>query len=927
MRIKILLFFLITSTLVGQEISPILKFLPKNYNAENQNWAITQNKDKFIFVANNEGLLEYNGGRWKLYKSPNNSVMRSLLSVDDRIYSGAYMEFGFWKTNKLGALKYTSLSSKIENELVEDENIWNIKKIDKWVLFQSFHRIYFYNSETEEISYRSDFDNYYRIFEIDNNIYIFKNNRQFVHLQNDEEKVVTVFPNEFGVKLVLSVFKTTRGFMFLTRHKGIFTLEDNVLKKWKPSVKIGLSNYQFFCGIQLKDNTFVLGTVSNGIIRVSENGEIINKIDQTKGLSNNTVLKLFEDADGNVWSALDNGINCLNVKSYVKEFNDNNGFFGSTYCSINYNGKLYIGTNQGLFYKSINKNEPLKKIKGTEGQVWSLVNINGDLFCGHTAGTLLIKKDVAFKITSFSGTWGIKEIPNEPNLLLQGHYAGMSILEKVNNKWKLRNRIKGFQSSARFFELFNKDTVFVNHEYKGVYRLILSNDYTSFIENKLLSSVGKGKGSGLIKYNDKLLYSHKDGILRLNANHKLAQKDSVLNILFSRDEYISGKLILDKKNRLWSFNKSTISYLEKGPIKNKFSVKFIQIKNNLRKTTISFENISNIYKNTYLIGKTNGYLLLDLDEKPDFSHTIFLNEVNVKNVDAVDVSTSGYKIFRNNENSLNFKFSSPIYNKYEFVNYQYKLNDNNWVDLENKSEVTFDNLSFGDYNLSIRSKVGNRVSDNTIFYQFEIKPPIYLSSLAIVFYVLFFLFLIFIIHKLYKKYYKKQHLKIIEDNARQLELQKIQTDREVIRLKNEKLSQEVESKNRELAISTMSIVKRNEFLRGIRKELKKIPEIKEENEVFKLIDENLNSNKDWNFFKEAFNNVDKEFLKRAKKLHPELTNSNLKFCAYLRLNLSSKEIAPLLNISVKSVEIRRYRLRKKLNLPQETHLIDYILNI
>ncbi|WP_243456845.1 helix-turn-helix transcriptional regulator [Polaribacter batillariae] len=180
---------------------------------------------------------------------------------------------------------------------------------------------------------------------------------------------------------------------------------------------------------------------------------------------------------------------------------------------------------------------------------------------------------------------------------------------------------------------------------------------------------------------------------------------------------------------------------------------------------------------------------------------------------------------------------------------------------------------------------------------------------------------------MYKKYYKKQHQKIIKENLRQLEIQKIQADKEVIRLRNEKLSQEIEAKNRELAISTMSIIKRNEFLRSIKKELKNTNEIDETNPVFKLIEKNLNSTKDWDFFREAFNNADKDFLKRAKKLHPDLTHNNLKFCAYLRLNLSSKEIAPLLNISVKSVEIRRYRLRKKLNLPHETNLTDYILSI
>ncbi|WP_299670349.1 LuxR C-terminal-related transcriptional regulator [uncultured Polaribacter sp.] len=929
-RLKIiifLLFFLISSIVIGQEIPPILKFQPENYNAENQNWAITQHKDKFIFVANNEGLLEFNGGKWKLYNSPNNTVIRSLLSDKERIYSGAYMDFGYWKRDETGHLKYTSLSKKIKNNLLEDENIWNIKKFDTWVLFQSFHRIYFYNTETEEVSYRGEFNNYYRIFEIDAIIYIIKKNGDLVRLQNDNEELIARFPANYNVKLVLNLFKTNTGFIALTRNQGFFKIKNNTVVKWQlPSYK-EINAYQIFCGIKLRDNTYMLGTISNGIIHLSENGKIINRIDQTRGLANNTVLNLFEDIDGNVWSALDNGINCLNVQSNIREFNDDDGQFGTTYCSIEFNNKIYVGTNQGLFYKSLHANEPLKKVKGLKGQVWSLFVSNGDLLCGHTSGTFNIKDYIAKQITDFSGTWNFRKIPNQPNLILQGHYAGMSILKKENGSWTLKNKIEGFQNSARFFEIFQENIVFVNHEYKGVYKLVLSEDYRNFKENELLSSVEKGKGSGLTMYEDKILYSQKKGVFSLSNAKPTFKKNNKLSMLFSEDEYISGKLIADKKNRLWSFNKSTISYLEKGPVKNKLSVKFIPIKNYLRKTTVSFENLSNIYENTYLIGKTNGYLLLDLNKKQDVSHTIFLNEIRIKNNDSVRISVLEEHEFQFSENSLVFEYSSPVYSKYEFVNYQYNLNNSRWVDLGNQSELAFDNLSFGEYELRIKSNIGNQDSDNTILYRFVIKPPIYFTNTAIVLYILLFLLIGYFIHKLNRKYYRKQNEELMKENLRQFEIQKIQADKEVIRLKNDKLSQDIEGKNRELAISTMSIIKRNEFLHSIKKELKKNVSIEEDNEVFKLIEKNLNSTKDWDFFREAFNNADKDFLKRAKKLHPDLTHNNLKFCAYLRLNLSSKEIAPLLNISVKSVEIRRYRLRKKLNLPHETNLTDYILNI
>jgi DNA-binding CsgD family transcriptional regulator len=99
------------------------------------------------------------------------------------------------------------------------------------------------------------------------------------------------------------------------------------------------------------------------------------------------------------------------------------------------------------------------------------------------------------------------------------------------------------------------------------------------------------------------------------------------------------------------------------------------------------------------------------------------------------------------------------------------------------------------------------------------------------------------------------------------------------------------------------------------------------NSVIKVIDKHLNNQDDWKFFEEAFNNADKDFLKKVKDYHPTLTNNDLRLCAYLRLNLSSKDIAPLLNITLSSVEIKRYRLRKKMHLPKNQGLTDHLLSL
>ncbi|MFH7002495.1 helix-turn-helix transcriptional regulator [Flavobacterium bizetiae] len=150
-----------------------------------------------------------------------------------------------------------------------------------------------------------------------------------------------------------------------------------------------------------------------------------------------------------------------------------------------------------------------------------------------------------------------------------------------------------------------------------------------------------------------------------------------------------------------------------------------------------------------------------------------------------------------------------------------------------------------------------------------------------------------------------------------------------MKLRNEQLSQDVDNKNRELAVSTMSLNSKNELLAFIKEDLKKTSQNDSTNikSVISTINKNITEEDSWNVFKEAFDNADKDFLKRIKQLHPLLTPNDLRLCAYLRLNLSSKEIAPLFNISVRSVEIKRYRLRKKMDLQHENGLVEYILAV
>ena len=915
----------------AQELPPVEIYLPKQYGAENQNWSISQSKEKYIYIANNKGLLEFNGAKWQLYPSPNQTIMRSVNVVNNRIYTGCYMEFGYWQRNDIGILDYKSLSQSLNIPLIEDEQFWSIIDIDDWVLFHSLNRIYIYNTKTNDYKIIDSETTITKIYKVDESIYFQKINDGIYKIQNGKELLITdnviVRNNE-----VVNIFNHNNKLLIETRQDGFYFFEKNNLIKWDIPANSLLSNISVYNSIKLKDNSFTLGTISNGIIHLTPEGEINYKINSTSGLNNNTVLSLFEDVDQNIWLGLDNGINCINITSPFSIYNDDKGEIGTVYASAVFNNNLYLGTNQGLFYKKINSDNSFKFIKGTNGQVWCLVSINNTLFCGHNNGTFIVNDDTVNKISNVQGTWNIKPIEENPNLLLQGNYNGLNILQKVGENWQFKNKIEGFDNSSKYFERFNNDEIFVSHEYKGVFKLKVNKEFTKVLTIVKESSAEKGLHSSLLKYNDDILYTYKDGIYKFNSKKNSFQKDSIYSKVFKDQGYTSGKLIIDNyTNTLWSFSDKGINYISQGKLSSTPKINRISLPSSLRKGMTGYESVSHIEARKYLFGTSEGFIIIDLDKLNDKKYEIKINTIakSTLNQSSILISESKLGDFKNNENNIEFTYSVAEFDKYLEVEYQYKLDGiyNNWSEWSTASSELFKNLPFGNYTFNVRARVGNTLTANTASYKFSIEKPWYLTSVMIVVYILSVLLFSLLMHNIYKRYYKKQREKLLEKTQKELELKKLENEQQLMSFKNEKLQQDIESKNRELAISTMSLIKKNEFLNNVKKELKGTDGSKNLKPVIKIIDKNLNNTDDWKFFQEAFNNADKDFLKKVKALHPTLTPNDLRLCAYLRLNLSSKEIAPLLNISTRSVEVKRYRLRKKMNLPHESSLTNYILEI
>lgn len=922
-----ILFFQLT--MLAQELPPIEVFMPENYGAEDQNWAIDQGSDESIYFANNKGLLTYNGARWKLYESANGSITRSVKVINNRIYTGSYMDFGYWEKDKYGALNYTSLVLNGSISLEEDEEFWNILELDRWILFQSLDRIYIYDTKDSTFNIISSETRIVKIYKVEDSIYFQKINQGIFMFENGKETMVT--DHEYiKDRIVVNIFNDNNGLLIQTKEGGFFNLKkDGQLQAWSTALNSKLKEYSIYNSIRLRNGDYILGTVSNGIIHINSKKEIAYEINQSMGLGNNTVLSLLEDRIGNVWLGLDHGINNVNFNTSFRVYKDDLGILGSIYTTFIDNDILYLGTNQGLFYKDHNVHGTFNFIKGTEGQVWTIQRVKNTIFCGHDKGTFIITNGKAEKISDAQGTWKIQEIQNKPNLLIQGNYNGLYILERANNTWALKNKLKGFDISSRYFEFISANEVLVSHEYKGVYKLLIDPSFSQISSYKK-TTIEKSIKSSLVKYHGKILYGAKKGVFFYDIPSDKFIRDTILSQLYNTEEYVSGKLI-NVNDKLFAFSKENISYAQQGKLSAKYDLFNIPLPNSVRETKDGYENVLFIGNNKYLIGTTDGYTISDLDKDHSIKPEIALDAISAHSINGpfIPLDLAEAPELKNDENHIQVAFNVSDYSKYLPSLYKFRLlgfNDN-WSTWSPKSEAYFENLPHGKYIFEAKAKLGDTETTNMISYSFEIKKPWYLQSFAVIIYILSGMLIVFLTHMIYRGYYKNQRKKLLRQKEKELEIQQLENKQQLMHFKNLDLQKDIDSKNRELGLSTMNLVRRNELLSTIKKELSIIKSTEDISKVIKLINKNLNASDDWKLFEEAFENADKDFIKKLKSKHANLTSNDLRLCTYLRLNLSSKEIAPLLNISPRSVEVKRYRLRKKMNLPHEASLTNYILDL
>lgn len=931
---------------------PFINNYPKTvYDASTQNWAITQNHKGFMYFGNNDGLLEFDGNNWQLYRIPNFSILRSIMAVGDTIYTGAFEELGYFVPDQTGMLQYHSLTHLVPQTYSVFDEIWRIFKTSQGIVFQSFRYVFLYNGERiQVIEPPSDFSLSYvandAFYIVDREVGLMRlKDGSLERISNDP----VFFNNEVRCILEYGADQVIIG----TNNDGLFLFDGQTLRPWNNPLNRFLQQHTLFAGLRLSNGHYVFGTVQNGIYIVNQDGEVVQHINRFKGLQNNTILSLFEDRRNNLWLGLDNGIDYIELSSPLSIL-DYNYSLESTYSSIVFEGRLYVGTNQGLYVMDMEAlsapdtpSKSFELIPGTEGQVWNLQEINGDLFCGHNFGCFLIEGFTATKLSDHTGFWYFIPYGDQKDTILAGTYTGLSWLRKSGGQWTFMGELKGFSESSRFMVQEDDGSIWISHGYRGLFRVMPGKNLQSVESVKLF---GPADGlPGELPYNiqwidRELVVTTRNGIYGFDPEEQRFVPHAKYDRIFGDYGFID-KIHKDRDGNLWYFTTTSMGVfrlLEDGSYKEIHSP-FYRINSMLLP---SFENILTHDKQNVFIGSQNGLIHYDASIIRDVyqAEPVYIREVSFQGkggqTTLLNPSNDQSTVVPFASNSVVFRYATPAFEEPGHFSYRLSGFETDWSPWETIKFKEYTNLREGDYIFELKAMNAYREESPSVEFHFTVQPPLLRSTVAYLVYgaVIFLLIAANVIYwrrRLARTRFRekfKHQLKLEQQEIAYRE-ESLRTEKEIIKLRNESLQSAMGHKTRELANSTMHLMQKNKVLTSIRSQLVDLVRSggDEEqrfqiNNLIKKINKDLRNEKYREVFNAYFDEIHQDFIKRLKEKHPDLSPKELRLCAYLRMNLSTKEIAPLMNISIRGVEISRYRLRKKLDLDRDTNLIDFILD-
>ncbi|WP_027002606.1 triple tyrosine motif-containing protein [Hugenholtzia roseola] len=506
--------FLVLNSVSAQGRFFVRNFSPKEYKAYAQNWEVTQDERGIIYVANFDGVLEYDGVRWNLIPVGEELSVNALQGdKNGRIYVGASGDFGFLAPNAQGKMQYHSLSPLLSEKDLDFQEVFEVRVVEDGVIFNAYSHLFFYQPEKQAIQVWKEEDFYfYEPIAIDSQIYV-------VHLQKGLGKIsqakgfellpkgdfcasqaaIALLPiQKQNNKQITQILVVTAKGGFWTYNLKSHQVEpfpiSVALQKWLESYD--LSDFKPISVPQIAPKEpeihYLLTSHNGGAILIDAQGNILRRIDENSGLQTNMAFKLAPDNFGGIWFGMNQGISRAELLSPFEQWSEQDGLKDMVLSVVRYGGKIYAGTFAGLFVLEGNRFEPLGDIKRAcwdlrvlkEGNTESLlIASSGGLFLLESIDNQAIeaKKQTSFRLELIreKSSYALWLSPKKDYFYVSGR-KGVLRYDKIKEakaetsaaqRWKLTRLADDLEADVRSLYEMPNGEIWVASAYNGFLKI------------------------------------------------------------------------------------------------------------------------------------------------------------------------------------------------------------------------------------------------------------------------------------------------------------------------------------------------------------------------------------------------------------------------------------------------------------------------
>lgn len=904
-----------------------------------QAWSATQDNKGTLFFGTSNGLLSFDGVRWKYHSLPGISIVRSVKAVGDRVYVGAYEEFGYFDHDEYGVPVYHSLTGLLKDYDFKNDEFWAIVPDGKNIYFQSFRNIICYDGDTAEII-ENDGGGPLNLFNNDGQLFAQIIYNGF-HSFDGKDFVHNVGRSSLGNSDVVGIMGGKgKDLVLCTEKEGLYALNKNgTLRRFVTEADADLKASCINRAIKLRDGTIVAGTLRDGVYGLDLDGKLLWHYNIENGLGNNSVLGLLEDRSGNVWVMLDHGISLIHAGLPYSFLKPHSGepYIGMTYAMLRDNDKLYIGTNQGLYEYSFS-DRVIRSNEMAKSQIWHIDAFDNQILVG---GGTLSGEISAGRIANLTtnGSTDIKKgrIHNQEVLVETSYYALRVYRHDQDGRWTLSHEVKGFGAPVRQIEIDNDGSLWCSHSSKGVMHVELSPDLTSVENMETFNDAGPGhqrQTSFVMKIRGQIVVSDGDSLYHYDSQAKKLKVFAALHkdLLLPTDIYCSTP-VDDKLFWLASRKAYTLVEYRDGHYQRMLSVPLDHL-------TLQSNGVNN---RVYVDNERNCYFALNngvgcirpVRDKAKLLATP-MSIASVENVTADGKAerlplkpSDGGKIECNG--NIDFHLTYPSYN-FRDPKFLYTLQGADEITTATDlPEASYVGLKHGDYifTASLIDDDGKAIAQTD--YRFTVSRPGYLSYWAMSGYVLALAAIGVGMSKLYarrqmKKQDREHEIERAAQNVKILEQERIISEQQKQLLQNE-----LDKKSKELASMALQAGYKDQVITNLRETItgqrrKGQLDSREVDNLIKTLNSDIGKTEFWSIFHNNFDLIHENFFRNLRERFPDLSPTDLKFCALMRLNMSTKDIANFTHLTIRGVETARYRIRRKLGLDTKASIVQFLID-